>query len=134
VSGNGADIGFGNVDLSGVKAGDFVMFHTGALREKGYGNRDYFMSHPELSWELIERLVGLKVSMIGVDMGGVRMIAEHPKADKYCADNGTFVVENLDNLARLVEASGGKPFSVGVYPMNFIGSTGLPCRVIARVD
>ncbi|MDR3332133.1 MAG: cyclase family protein, partial [Synergistaceae bacterium] len=115
------EIGVGVVDLSSVKAGDFVMFHTGTLAKKGYGSMDYFASRTELSWELIERLVESKVSMIGVDMGSIRMPADHPKADRYCADRGTFVVENLDNLSLLVAATRGGHFSVGTYPMNFKG-------------
>jgi kynurenine formamidase len=110
------------------------MFHTGTLKNKGYGTKDYFMSQPELSWDLIERLVQLKVSMIGVDAGGVRGIAEHPKADNYCAANGVFDVENLDNLDLLLREAGGEPFTVRTYPMNFSGATGLPCRVIACTD
>jgi kynurenine formamidase len=132
VSETGQEVEVEDVNLSDVREGDFVMFHTSVLKEKGYGTQEYFASRRALSWNLIERLVKLKVSMIGVDAAGIRMRAEHPKADKFCADNGVFVVENLDKLDLLLSEVGDEPFSVGTYPMNFSGSTGLPCRVIAH--
>ncbi|MDR3231844.1 MAG: cyclase family protein [Synergistaceae bacterium] len=128
------EVGADDLNLSELREGDFAMFHTGTLKRKGYGTKDYLTSHPELSWDLIKRLVRSKVSMIGVDTAGIRMIAEHPRADRYCAENGAFVVENLDNLDVLLEKAGGNAFTVWTYPMNFSGATGLPCRVIARVD
>jgi kynurenine formamidase len=128
------EVGADHPDLSGLREGDFAMFHTGTLKKKGYGTKDYFMSHPELSWDLIERLIRLKVSIIGVDAAGIRMIADHPKADRYCADNGAFVVENLDNLEILLEKAGSAAFTVWTYPMNLSGATGLPCRVVACVE
>jgi kynurenine formamidase len=126
------EIRSGRVELSGVIEGDFVIFYTGSLGKKGYGTKEYFSSHPELSWDLIERLVDLKVSMIGVDAGGIRMIQDHPKADRFCASHGAFVVENMDNLALLAKEAGDTYFKVSTYPMNFTGTTGLPCRVVAE--
>jgi kynurenine formamidase len=73
----------------------------------------------------------MKVAMIGLDAPGIRKSKEHPKADKFCASRGAFVVENLDNLDLLLKETGNAPFKVNTYPMNFIGATGLPCRVVA---
>ena len=130
----GREIEMSDFDITQVKEDDFVMFYTGTLKEKGYGNKEYFISHPELSHALIEKLVEMKVSMIGIDCGGIRMPADHPKADRYCADRNVFVVENLDNLDVLLHETKGKAFTVHTYPMNFTDASGLPCRVIADVQ
>ncbi|MDR3255738.1 MAG: cyclase family protein [Synergistaceae bacterium] len=129
---NGKEIGLTDVDLDNVSKGDFVMFHTGTIREKRYGTKDYVISQPELSWELIKTLTDIGVSMIGIDAGGLRLPADHAKVDKYCADRNVFVVENLYNLDTLLGAVGSGSFNVGTYPMNLSGATGLPCRIIAR--
>jgi kynurenine formamidase len=73
----------------------------------------------------------MKVSMIGVDAPGIRRHEEHPAADRFCASRGAFVVENLDNLGLLLKETRNTPFKVNTYPMNFMGATGLPCRVVA---
>jgi kynurenine formamidase len=126
------EVGRDDIDLTKVAPGDFVMFHTGTIREKGYGTKNYFTSHPELSWDLITFLTDTKVAMIGIDAGGIKLPANHAEADKYCAARNVFVVENLDNLDRLLEAAESGSFSAGTYPMNLSGATGLPCRVVAR--
>jgi len=132
VSGTGnTEILQGDVDLSRVMEGDFVMFYTGTLGSESYGTKEYFSSQMELSWELIERLADMKVSMIGVDAPGIRGHEEHPAADRFCAARGAFVVENLDNLGLLLKETRNTPFKVNTYPMNFMGATGLPCRVVA---
>ncbi len=84
---------------------------------------------PELSHELIDALVEKGVSVIGVDFAGIRRGKEHVPKDKYCADRGVFVIENLINLSPLLKLDG---FTVHTYPINIVGVTGLPCRVIAE--
>ncbi|MDR1832079.1 MAG: VOC family protein [Fusobacteriaceae bacterium] len=124
-----------NIDLTLVEAKDFVMFYTGTLQKKQYGSKEYFSSHPELSWDLITALTEKGVSMIGIDAGGIRLPATHSKADYYCADRNVFVVENLDNLEKILQTVGsGAPFTAETYPLSFTGATGLPCRVIARIE
>ena len=71
--------------------------------------------------------------MIGIDAAGIRKPAKHPKADKYCADNGIFVVGNLNQLDVLLTEVGTRNFIIHTYPVNYKGLTGLPCRVIAEI-
>lgn len=127
----GRDIDIGDVDLSGVMPGMFVAFSTGWLEEVGYGSSVYFGQHPQLSDALIDRLLALQTAIIAVDCGGVRRGREHTPKDRYCAEHGCFVVENLCNLNALVKAGGR--FIAHTYPVNFTGVTGLPCRVVAEV-
>ncbi len=129
----GRDIELSDIDTTKIAENVFVMFHTGCLKERGYGTPAYFTDHPELAGTLITYLVNNKVSMIGIDTCGIRKAAEHPQADKYCADNGIFVVENLNNLDVLLQAAKTGNFLVHTYPVNYAGLTGLPCRIIAEL-
>lgn len=123
-----------DIDAAKIAENDFVMFHTGCLKEKNYGSPEYFADHPELSQALITYLVNKKVSLIGIDTAGIRKAAEHPQADQYCADNGIFVIENLNNLDILLKESKGRGFVVHTYPVNYQGLTGLPCRIVAEIE
>ena len=50
-----------DIDLDKVSSDMFVAFYTGFIEEEGYGTREYFTEHPELSNELIEALLKKKV-------------------------------------------------------------------------
>lgn len=125
------DIASCDIDISRVEKDMFVMFCTGYISKNEYGSKTYFSEHPQLSDELIEKLLERGVSMIGVDCGGIRRGKEHTPADRRCADRGAFVIENLCNLEKLCDME--KTFTVNTYPMNFTELSGLPCRVIAEV-
>ena len=122
------DIGVFDVDLEKVPADSFVMFYSGFIEEEGYGSARYFKEHPQLSDELIEKLVDLYISLIGVDFAGIRRGREQPVKDQYCADHGVFVIENMCNLKELLN----KDVIMNTYPMRYQGMTGLPCRVVAE--
>ncbi len=128
------EIGEGDLDLSMVKEGMFVAFHTGFIEQEGYATKRYFASHPQLSNDLIRALLNRHVSIIGVDFAGVRRGKEHTPTDQVCADHGTFVVENLCNLSKVLDGKKQVICKIGTYPVKFEGQTGLPCRVIARVE
>lgn len=125
------DIEASDIDLSAVKANMFVAFYTGFVARVGYGEPGYFTQHPQLSNELIQALVEKGISIIGIDFAGVRRGKEHVPVDQHCADRGVFVIENLCNLDVVLQ-QGGR-FTACTYPMNWVGMTGLPCRVIANV-
>lgn len=124
------DICSEDIDMDKIEKNMFIMFYTGYIEKVGYGSKEYFTEHPQLSNELIEKLVDKKVSMIGVDFAGVRRGKEHSPKDQYCADHNVFVIENLCNLKEL--ANNGT-IIVNTFPMNYAGVTGLPCRVIAEI-
>ena len=125
------DIDMMDVDLSRVPPHAFAAFYTGFIEREGYGTKTYFEQHPQLSDRLINALCERKIAIIGVDFAGIRRNPEHTPKDQYCADCGVFVVENLCGLAPLAAHQG--TCTIGTYPMNFAGMTGLPCRVIARL-
>lgn len=128
----GRDISSSDVDLDRVSEDMLVAFGSGFIEKAGYGGEVYFKEHPQLSDELIDRLLDKGVSIIGVDFAGVRRGKEHTPKDQYCADRGVFIIENLCGLRRVAERGGGS-FIAHTYPLNYAGMTGLPCRVVAEV-
>lgn len=124
------DIDIADIRLEDVKPDMFVAFYTGYIEKIGYGNKTYYSQHPQLSNALIEALTEKGVSIIGLDFAGVRRGAEHVPTDRYCAQKGTFIIENLCSLREVLEK--GNSFTAHTYPMNYTGITGLPCRVIAQ--
>lgn len=128
----GRDISVSDIDLERVRENMFVAFASGFIQKVGYGGSVYFKEHPQLSDELIDRLLDKGVSIIGVDFAGVRRGKEHTPKDQYCADRGVFIIENLCNLPQLLNQDGGT-FIANTYPLNYAEMTGLPCRVVAEL-
>ena len=124
------DICISDIDMNKVSTDMFVAFYSGFIERIGYGEDGYFTAHPQLSDELIDALVEKGVSIIGLDFAGIRRGNEHIPKDRYCAQHGVFVVENLCNLAELLKY---KSFIAHTYPMKIEGVTGLPCRVVAEI-
>lgn len=125
------DVEISDIDIEKVEKDMFVAFYSGFIEEEGYGSKKYFTEHPQLSDELIDKLLDKGVSLIGVDFAGIRRGKEHTPKDQYCADRGAFVIENLCNLKTVIEAGG--MFTACTYPMSYTDMTGLPCRVVARI-
>lgn len=122
--------------LARVGSGMFVAFYTGFLGKAQYGTAEYKTRHPQLSQQLIRTLVKKKVSFIAIDCAGVRRPPEHHEADMYCSGNGTFVIENVYNLEKLLDATPDGRFTANTFPINTVGLpnlTGLLCRVVAEV-
>jgi len=111
----------------------FVAFYTGFIEAEGYGGKNYFRKHPQLSNQLINSLIKKSISIIGIDFAGVRRGSEHSPMDQYCADRGIFIIENLCNLKALLNGEKFGKFIANTYPLNYTGMTGLPCRVLAKV-
>lgn len=129
----GRDIDIADIDMAQVAPDMFVALHTGFIREHAYGTRPYFDEHPQLSVPLIDALLDRCVSIIGLDCAGLRRGKEHTPMDQVCADRGAFVVENLENLDRILGGAAQARFTAHTYPVKFTGMTGLPCRVVAEV-
>lgn len=90
----------------------------------------YFTEHPQVSNALIDALLDIGVSMIGVDFAGVRRGKEHSPKDQYCADRGVFIIENLCNLKAVPMGE----CIMNTYPTNYAEMTGLPCRIVAEIE
>ena len=127
----GRDIALSDIDTDQITKEMFVAFYTGYTDTNEYGSAGYFGDHPQLSDDLIDALLEKHISIIGIDCPGVRRGGEHIPKDRYCADRGVFIVENLCGLHRIFEH--GAHFHACTFPMRCVGITGLPCRVMAKV-
>ena len=130
---SGGEIGPEDIDFELIEPDMFVAFYTGFIEQEGYGTKKYFSEHPQLSMELIEKLLERKISIIGIDFAGVRRGPEHTPTDQHCADRNVFIVENLCSLKAVLGNDSKKAFTANTYPMNYAEMTGLPCRVIAKI-
>lgn len=122
-----------DIDLNEVPENGAVAFCSNFMKKEKYGTKGYFCNHPDLSKGLIDALLNKHVSIIVVDFSGLRNGKEHTPTDQYCADHGTFIVENACNISSVLAGKKSAKFILGTYPVNFEGMTGLPCRVVARV-
>lgn len=122
------DITSSDIEMGKVGKDMFVAFYSGYIEKEPYGTKTYYAEHPQLSNALIDELLENGVSIIGVDFAGVRRGKEHIPMDQYCADRGTFIIENMVNLKSVV----GKDVTIYTFPMNYADMTGLPCRVLAE--
>lgn len=129
----GREITVDDVDLSLVKAKMFVCFCTGFENERGYGNAEYFTNHPVLSDELVNKLVDIGVYIIGIDTPGVRPGPVHSMKDQYCADRGTFIVENMGGIEQLLQDKESLRCVINTYPVRFSEIHAVFCRVVAEV-
>lgn len=129
----GADIGLDVLAGVPVAAGDFVLFRTDHIRRHAYGETEYFRDHPQLDWPLVNHLIGKKVSFIGIDAAGLRRgREEHARVDRFCEENGAYVIENLTNLDALAARTDG-PFAARLAWIAHGGLTGIPVKVVAEV-
>ncbi len=125
------DIEVNDIPFEDIKEEMFVAFYTGFVDKVPYGTKEYFSTHPQLSCDLVEKLLEKKTSIIAIDCGGIRRGKEHVPIDRHCAEQGTFVIENLCHLDRVLQ-EGGR-FIARTFPVRYEGVTGLPCRVIAEI-
>ena len=116
-----------------IEKDDFVIFHSGWVGQLGYDIIDeYIHKSAELSDDLVHHLIEAGVSLIGVDAAGAQPPKKHPAVDQYCADHGVFIIENLNNVDKLLDIP--QPFTVYTAPLNRVDLTGLPCRVLVEAD
>ncbi|MBR5329547.1 MAG: cyclase family protein [Firmicutes bacterium] len=117
-----------NIDLHRIPPQSFVLFYTGRIEEHPYGTPGYGKDHPQLSHDLINKLIEKRIRFIGVDCQGIRRHEEHTPADRFCEKNGVYVIENLQNLGQLKG-----DFTVYTMWLDDPELTGLRCRVIAEL-
>ncbi|MDR0620502.1 MAG: cyclase family protein [Deltaproteobacteria bacterium] len=117
-----------DVDLAQIHKGDFLIFRTGIMESHPYASEAYLSAKFDLDWELLKALLDLGVRFLGLDSRGLRADSDHAKADTACEKAGTYVIENLTNLANLPAS---RPIAVYAAVFDF-GGTGLPAKVYAE--
>jgi arylformamidase len=101
-----------------------VLFYTGW--DQQFYAPNYYADHPVISLECAQYLIDLGIKMIGVDFPSVD---NAPYAiHKLFLSNNILIIENLTNLASLVE----KTFDIIALPLK-INAHGAPTRIIAEI-
>ncbi len=110
---------------SQIKEGSIVLFYTGW--DQKYGSPEYFTEQPEIDPELAEYIISRKTKIIGIDLPS----PDRPpfKVHRMLLNEGVLILENLTNLAALLEA---ERFEVMAFPLNIKTDSSL-LRVVAKV-
>lgn len=106
-----------------VSKNQIILFHTGW--DKKITSQDYFSNHPVLSEKLTEKLVYLKVKMVGVDCPSPDR--EPYPIHKILLAHDILILENLCNLNKLPEK-----FKIYAFPLK-VKTDGIPVRVVAEI-
>ncbi len=108
-----------------IEEGSVLLLYTGW--DRLYGKDEYYADHPCISAELGELIVKKGVRAVGIDC---------PSPDKppfpihrLLLENNIFILENLTNLDRLLDAWN---FEVFAFPLK-IDADSSPVRAVARV-
>ncbi len=115
-----------DLELSRIKEGVYVLFQTNW--DKYLDDDEKYSTHPEISMEVIEYLVGKKVNMIGIDTLGLGLRRNHGIIDEYLAKNKIYGIENLTNLRSIPEEN----FKVYCLPIKIEGLDALPARLLVE--
>lgn len=122
----GRAIELDDLELSRIKEGVYVLFQTNW--DKYLNEDEKYSTHPEISMEVIEYLVGKKVNMIGIDTLGLGLRRNHGTIDEYLAKNKIYGIENLANLNSIPEEN----FKVYCLPIKIEGLDALPARLLVE--
>ena len=106
-----------------IRQGDIVLFHTGM---SDVYHKDEYFNYPEMSPEIANYLVSVKVKMIGIDM--LSPDKEPYEVHRILLGADVLIIENLTNLEQLA----AKEFTVYALPIKF-QLDGAPARVIAQI-
>lgn len=114
------------IENAHIKEGSVVLLYTGFGSK--FGTEDYYKDYPELTEDFANKMVELKVKMVGMDMLGPDY--DKPWAThKILLGNEVLILENLTNLDQLTNV---EDFEVIALPGKF-KSDGAPVRVIAKI-
>ena len=106
-----------------IKNKDIVIIYTGF--ESKYGKKEYYESHPVISFELIKLFIENNIKMIGFDMPSPDRFPF--ESHKMLLKNEIFILENLCNIEKLLNA---KEFKIAAFPLK-IEAEGSLVRAVA---
>ena len=126
------DVEINDIEISKIERSDFVIFKTGMMKQYGYGHQMYLHNQTTLSFNLIDALVERGIRFLGIDAIGVRNGKEHLQVDKFCEQNGVYIIENMVSLDEL-SSNTDESFETITMWHEIPGNTGIPCRIIASI-
>lgn len=110
-----------------VRPGDVVLVHTGYDRD--YGKADY--GRPYLSGDLVDLLVKMPVSCLGIDASGIEKYkAESQPSHLKLFTAGIPIIEELTNLGDIP----CERFTFIGLPLRINGADASPIRAVALVE
>lgn len=109
-----------------VEEGSVILLYTGFGSK--YRTEEYFKGYPELAEDFANKMVELKVKIVGMDILGPDY--DKPWAThKILLGSEILILENLDNLDQLLDVEN---FEVVALPLK-LRADAAPVRVIAKV-
>ncbi len=113
------------IENAHIEEGSVVLLYTGF--GSIFGTDDYYKGYPELTEDFANKMVELKVKIVGMDMLG----PDYDKpwvTHKILLGNEILILENLTNLDQLIDIEN---FEIIALPGKF-KADGAPVRVIAK--
>ncbi|RQD68088.1 MAG: cyclase family protein [Tindallia sp. MSAO_Bac2] len=107
-----------------IQPGGFLIFNTGW--DKYFGTEEY-LNHPFLSEEAVKAILGMDISLIGIDTLNIDPTKESIfSGHETLMSRDILIVENLCNLDHVPDAKGTFLF----LPLKIDGGDGSPIRAI----
>jgi arylformamidase len=112
--------------LQNLPEGGVLLIQTGWDR---YWNTDTYFRHPYLSPEAVQRVIGSKASLVGIDALNVdSSVQGTTHVHHLLLEKEILIVENLANLSQLQP---GKVYQFSFLPLRLAGLDGSPIRAVA---
>lgn len=111
--------------LSRIKKNCILLLYTG--HDQKYGTSEYYHKHPEVHPQLAEFIISQKTKILGMDLPS----PDPPpfNVHKLLLTNNIFIIENLTNLDKLLQAS---RFEVMAFPLKINADSSI-LRVVAKI-
>ena len=122
---------------STLNEAEFILFLTGC--SNSWGNPDYFVNFPVMSYEVVEWINHRKLKGIGIDAPSFDPVTtdELEQTDVELHNHRAILKTNhtllLENLCRLEEI-GNELFTLCALPLNIQNADGAPTRIIAIIN
>lgn len=107
-----------------INPGDIIIVHTGFSTH--FRQPEYYENYPEITEEFAQKLVELKVKIVGMDTPSPDR--EPYQIHKVLLSNNILIIENLTNLEQLEN----KEFEIIALPPKFQADAS-PLRVVAKI-
>jgi len=112
--------------LQHLPEGGALLIQTGWDR---YWNTDTYFRHPYLSPEAVQRVIGSKASLVGIDALNVdSSVQGTTHVHHLLLGKEILIVENLANLSQLQP---GRVYQFSFLPLRLAGLDGSPIRAVA---
>ncbi|MDP2727039.1 MAG: cyclase family protein [Dehalococcoidia bacterium] len=110
-----------------IRAGDIVLFHTGA--DRLWGTDQYANYRVGIGVDAVRWLAGQGVKVLGVDTVSLDSDPSYP-AHQLVKEFEYYHIENLTNLDRMPPGR----FKFAAFPLRLVGASASPVRAVAILE